>query len=99
MNALPMVRSRAEARPTRGVGASPVLRSPHPSPPPRGGGVLRRGAVLVTVDHPSKFTVSMIFSAAARVAAMVANGVASGVKSPQLCTSAERGTPALTGNS
>lgn len=61
------------------------LRSPGPQGPGR--------------CQPSKFTVSMIFTAAARVAAMSDSGVGSAVNSPQDATTGERSTPAFTGYS
>lgn len=81
---------------SRRRGGRPDWVPPTPGPSPqrgRGGSCGPRGC------YPSKFTVSMIFSAAARALAMSARGVVSGVNSPQLCTRAERSTPGLTGYS
>ena len=70
---------------------------------PMGGGLsmtgMGRGGCPAPKDQPSKLISSMIFSATGRSAAMSISGSVSGVKEPQLATSAETGTPGLTGNS
>ena len=55
--------------------------------------------LMALADQPSKFTVSMIFTAAGRCAAISARVLSSAVNSPQDCTSADRSTPSFTGYS